>query len=468
MSPPSAVEHEVRFGYLPALRQDRQFGFWDFLAVQTGFGIAAWCFLVGGYTGNVLPASPAVGAILFGNAIPVFLIAPLAVFFARYGIDTFIGARAALGYRGSNLFFVLFATLNLGWITIATFMLGESVIRLEAVAGLTGPITTREVGAPIFALLAFAIAWAIAYKGPTAIRTFIRIGVPAMMAILAGLIVSVLAIHGIDKVFAAKPAEPYEDIRRSIASAVEWNAGLGFSWLPYFGQWCRLARDERTAYLGSYLGWGVLLTIPGIFGAFTALLVGSLDPTDWMVAVGGVAFGSAGLVLLVLGNLTSAVVLIYSQALSLKTVFPRAKWLVACLTTLPATLLMLTPAMYDAYTKFLAYISFIMAAYGGVMVVDYFFIKRQQVDVAALYNTNGAYRYTGGFNVPAHLAILIAAAFYFWTYNPVADTAGPLFTTLTAGIPTFFVSGLLHWGLSRLLGVRVGAAVDSAEGQLRA
>ncbi len=453
MSTPTSVENEVKFGFLPALRSDRQFGFWDFLAVQTGFGIAAWCFLVGGYTGGVLPAGPSIGAILLGNAIPVFLIAPLALLYARFGVDTFIGARAALGYNGSNLFFVIFAILNLGWITIASFMLGESVIRLLAAAGVQGVMITREVGAPVFAIAAFAVSWLVAYKGPLAIRWFVRIGVPSMLVILAGLIFAVLGIHGLDKVFGAAPQQPYDSFARSVATAVEWNVGLGFSWLPYIGQWARLARDERAAYLGTYFGWGVVLNLAGIFGAFTAILVGSVDPTDWMISVGGVAFGLVGLIFLVLANLTSATVLIYSQALSSKTMFPTARWIWACLSAVPAALLMLTPDMYDAYGKFLTYISFIMSAYGGVLVTDFLLIKRQRIDVTSLYDTRqGLYRYTQGFNIPAHITVILAGAFYFWTYNPAADVAGPLFETISAGIPTFFLAGLLYWVMARPLG----------------
>jgi NCS1 family nucleobase:cation symporter-1 len=128
----SSIQREVYFGILPVLRGERPFGLWDFLLVQIGFGIAAWSFLVGGYTGFVLPAGSAVAAILFGNAIPVFLISVLAILYNRYGVDTFIGARAILGPRGSNLFLLIFAILNLGWITIACFMLGESAIRVTA------------------------------------------------------------------------------------------------------------------------------------------------------------------------------------------------------------------------------------------------------------------------------------------------------------------------------------------------
>lgn len=453
-----AVQREVYFGILPVLHGERQFGLLDFLLVQVGFGIAAWSFLVGGYTGSVLPAGPAIAAILFGNAIPVFLISVLAILYARYGVDTFIGARALLGPRGSNLFLIIFAILNLGWITIACFMLGESTIRVVAAFGGPEWLASRTVGAPIFALAAFAIAWWLALQGPIAIRLFIRVGVPAMVAIIVGLIIYIFLQNGVSAVWNAQPPAPYDTPVRGLASAIEWNVGLGFSWLPYIGQWNRLAKDERTALVGTYLGWGVLLNVAAILGALTALLVGTYEPTEWMIQAGGPLFGLFGLFMLILANLTSATVLIYSQGLSIKTLFPRWKWLWALLTTVPAALLMLTPTMYDSYTKFLAYISFIMAAFGGVMVADYVFIQRFHISLRDLYRQHaGRYQYLAGFNWEAYAAVILGGIFYFWTYDPATDRAGPLFTYITAGIPTFFLTAAVYLALTfvtRRLGVR--------------
>ncbi len=446
-----SIQREVYFGILPVLRTERQFGLLDFLLVQVGLGIAAWSFLVGGYTGSVLPAGPAIAAILFGNAIPVFLISVLAVLYSRYGVDTFIGARAILGPRGSNLFLIIFAILNLGWITIACFMLGESAIRVAAAFGAPEWLASRTVGAPIFAIVAFAVAWWLALQGPIAIRLFIRVGVPAMVLIILGLIFYIFIHNGVSAVWNAQPPAPYDTPVRGLASAIEWNVGLGFSWLPSIGQWNRLARDERTALIGTYLGWGVLLNVAAILGALTALLVGTYEPTEWMLEAGGPLFGLFGLFMLILANLTSATVLIYSQSLSIKTLFPRWKWQWALFTTIPAALLMLTPTMYDTYTKFLAYISFIMAAFGGVMVADYVFVQRFHISLRDLFRQHaGRYQYVAGFNWEAYVAVVIGGLFYFWTYDPATDRAGPLFTYVTAGIPTFFVTAAMYLGLTFL------------------
>lgn len=445
----NAIEREVHFGFLPSLRRDRHFSLMDFILVQTGFGIAAWCFLVGGLTGTVLEGKYALWVILFGNAIPVLLILPIAKFLARSGLDTFIGSVAALGHRGAQVFFAIFAILNLGWITIALFMLGESAIKIAGHVGLPEFLTTRTTGAPIYAIIAFAASFSIAYAGPIAIKWFTRIGVPAILLILVGLIVVVVGKYGFTKVFESAPVAPYDDFRRSVMSSLEWNVGLGFSWLPYFGQWVRLARSESGAINGTFLGYGLLLNVAGVFGAFTALLVGSLDPTDWMISVGGTAFGLVGLVLLVLANLTSAVVLMYSQALSLKTVFPRASWFKSLATVLPAGFLMLSPAFYDAYGSFLAYVSFIMATFGGILVADYL-MRSGKVEIGALYDRgNKHYQYWKGFNPAAVVALAVGTLFYWWTYNPVTDTPGPLFGYLAAGIPSFFVSAIVYYAAAK-------------------
>ncbi len=461
-----AIEKEVYFGILPVLRSERQFGLLDFILVQVGFGIAAWSFLVGGYTGFVLPATDGIAAILFGNAIPVFLICSLAILFARYGVDTFIGARATLGPKGSNIFLLIFAITNLGWITMACFMLGESAIRM--VDAFAGPewMTLRDVGAPFFAIVSFIIAWIIAYGGPVAIKFFIRVGVPAMFLIIVGLILYIVGDRGVVEVFSAQPAEPYDSHARSLASAVEWNVGLGFSWLAYFGVWNRLAKTEKTAVWGTFLGWGVILNVAAILGALTALLVGVYEPTEWMIAAGGPVFGLLGLVLLILANLTSATVLIYSQGVSVKTMFPNWKWRSSCLSTVPASLLMLTPLFYDSYTTFLSYIAFIMAAYGGVLVMDNMFIKKWEISVRDLYNVRGGrYYYVNGINWAAYIAIIVGGLFYFWTYDPVADRAGPLFNYISAGIPTFFLSAAIYGVLARvpaLVGGREEKVLESA------
>jgi NCS1 family nucleobase:cation symporter-1 len=46
---------------------------------------------------------------------------------------------------------------------------------------------------------------------------------------------------------------------------------------------------------------------------------------------------------------------------------------------------------------------------GGIMIADYFVLRRMRLDVPALYDPNGRYRYSGGWGLPAVAAFLAGA-----------------------------------------------------------
>ncbi len=446
----SSITKEVAFGFLPVKRNERTFGFLDLLLIQAGIGVSSFGLLVGIYTGMLLDAKEAIAAILFGNAIPILLIIPIAILFSRYGVDTFIGFRSALGYRGSNLLFGLFILLNLGFITVACFMSGETITRLISLFTNNEILTSRSVGAPIFAIVIFLIALSVAYRGPQVIRWFNLIGVPAFLILLLGLIGVLLFGEGLQSVFALQPAEPLDSHAKTFATAVEINVGLGFSWLVYLGQYSRLAKTEKIAFSSGFWSYGVLVNIAAILGALGALVVGSIIPSDIMT-ISGRAFEIVGLLLLVAGNITAAVFLLYSQGVSVKTVFPKLRWGLAIATTFPAIVLMINPIFYDSYSVFMAVVSYTMAILGAIVVTDFYFVKKQNISVRELFDHYGAYTYWKGINPSAVIALIVGTVTYWSLYNPLTGVSSGLFDTITAGLPTYFVSCISYYVCSKYI-----------------
>ena len=444
-----SVSNEVTLGFLPAKKSERHFGFWDMLLMQLGIGISTFCFLVGGYTGMALDAKDSIMVIMFGNAFGVFLIVPIALIFARYGIDTFVGFRSALGYLGNNIFFGLFMIIVVGFISVGCFMAGESIAKITGMLGGAEFLTTRNLGVPLFAILVFSIAAFFAYKGPTAIKWLNWIGVPAVVLILISLIVVIFFKHGVGNVFAIQPSEPYETGKRSFATALELNVGLGFSWLVFLGQYSRLAKTEKIAVVGTFWSFGILVNVAAILGALTALVVGSLEPSQWMLQLGGEFWGLIGLILLVLGNIAAVVFLIYTQAISFKTVFPKRNWGLAIGSTFPAVLLMMSPVFYDAYDGFLALISYLFGVIGAIIVTDFYFVKKQRLSVRDLYDQHGAYKYWRGINPSALISVLVGTCVYWALYNPLLDQASGAFSYITAGLPTYFVTAICYFVSSK-------------------
>jgi NCS1 family nucleobase:cation symporter-1 len=77
----------------------------------------------------------------------------------------------------------------------------------------------------------------------------------------------------------------------------------------------------------------------------------------------------------------------------------------------------------------------------GIIVVDYYLIRKGVIDVPALYVENGAYHYQGGWNVSAFVAAAIGALF---------STILPNFTSL---LPSWW--GIYGW----FFGVAIGGGV---------
>jgi len=77
----------------------------------------------------------------------------------------------------------------------------------------------------------------------------------------------------------------------------------------------------------------------------------------------------------------------------------------------------------------------------GVVLTDYFVIRRRKLDLEALYTEGGLYWYRRGYN-PAALA---AWAVGFAVYEAMA------LMKLAAGgsLPAMLAAGLLYWVLSR-------------------
>jgi NCS1 family nucleobase:cation symporter-1 len=85
----------------------------------------------------------------------------------------------------------------------------------------------------------------------------------------------------------------------------------------------------------------------------------------------------------------------------------------------------------------------LLGAIGAVMIVDYWIVRRRQLDLAELFKIDGRYSYSGGWNLKAIAAVLIGVAPVVPGFLKAATTPG------FAGVfqnPTF-IEGLYNYGL---------------------
>lgn len=71
-------------------------------------------------------------------------------------------------------------------------------------------------------------------------------------------------------------------------------------------------------------------------------------------------------------------------------------------------------AILDNLFVFLGYYGAFLSAIGGIMIADYYLIRRRRLNVPDLYRVDGQFRYAGGFNWAGMIAWLVAGGLAAW------------------------------------------------------
>jgi len=101
----------------------------------------------------------------------------------------------------------------------------------------------------------------------------------------------------------------------------------------------------------------------------------------------------------------------------------------------------------DAYIfGWLVGYSGLLGPVAGIMIADYFFIRRTELDVNSLYHREGVYHYTKGINPRAVVALVLGVviALVGLIYEPLR------FLYDYAWFVGFFSAGLLYWTMMKL------------------
>lgn len=447
-------------GDAPILPSERLWGFWEFSYANSALAIATWAFLIGGSIGLFVGPKEGIAAIIIGNIVGVVLTALATTTIAgRYGVEQFVSLRSQFGYNGTRLVYVLaVVVLTMGWLAVLAIMFGRSIDGLIALTegGEASPTGIKMMIAAVGAIL---VTWFIVAKGPTSIKFFNMVISPALVLLMALMLYLILSKHSFGELMAMPALDPpFEDKALNFAIAVEVNLAAGFSWWPYIGNLARLTRNERTAFWPNILGIFGAAALGEIVGLLAAVALGESDPTIWMTKIAGVSVGVIALLFVAFANMTSMANILYTSIVGLRQVGTESvrniSWgailFLFCL--IPLGLVVLYPQMYDGFFIFLVWTSALNSALAGIGIADYFFLRRQRLDMRSLHGPqeNGPYRFLGGFNPIGLVALAVGFAVYVWIFNPQTLDSLPAFKYLSASIPSCVAAGLVHYVLTRL------------------
>src|SRR5437868_2418738 len=375
----------------------------------------------------------AIGTILLGNLIVLVPMLLNAHAGARYGIPFPVLVRASFGVLGANVPAVLRALVACGWFGIQTWIGGQAI---NAMLRILWPAWGSWSAGPWVCFLCFwALNIVVILRGIETIKFLEGVGAPFMLGVGILLLWWVTRkAGGFGPVLSApgkfrSAAEFWRFFVPSLTGMVGFWATVALN-IPDF---TRYAKSQKAQALGQALGLPAAMTIYSFIGvAVTSASVVIFGEAIWdPVALLGrfhePVIASIALVALLIATLnTNVAANVVSPSNDFSNLNPRRISFRAggLITGVIGVLLMPWKLLGD----FSAYIfgwligySGLLGPIAGVMIVDYFLVRRTDLAVEELYLRHGRYEYRNGFNYRAigALGAGIAIALTGLVYPPL-------------------------------------------------
>ena len=383
-----------------------------------GYTFAASLFFLGLNGWEVLLA------MVIGITIVYFLMNLIGRPSLKYGTPFPVVARMSFGVMGANVAAVLRGIVGIVWYGVQTYFASKAVQALVLAFYPAAEAWTHGSFAGLSALgwFSFLFMWMfqllIFLNGMETIRKFIDFCGPVVYLVMFALAIWILWQTGMSSLSLqlAPRAEGSSVLHMANASMliVAYFAAL----LLNFGDFARFARDEKSMKVGNFLGlpvnFIVFAIITVIVTAGTVQVFGEaiMDPVaivdrignPWVVALGSITFIVATMGINIVANFVSPaydISNLYPQKIN----FRMGGLITSVLSVIVCPWLFVQSP--QAITIFVSIFGAILGPMFGIMVADYYVVKRQTVILDDLYtmDSNASLHFNGGWNRIALIAL---------------------------------------------------------------
>jgi NCS1 family nucleobase:cation symporter-1 len=420
----------------PVPPERRTWGLWHIAALWVGMCVCIPTYqLAANLVAEGMSWAQGVANVTLANIIVLVPMVANAHAGTRYGIPFPVFARASYGVLGSNVPAILRAIVACGWFGIQTWFGGQAIFLL--VNAFSGP------GAPLLAslpaagsaeaadagwrlwialglspgeLVCFLAFWLVnvyfIWRGTESIKWMESLAAPLL--IVAGLCLlgwAVVSVGSLGKILSQgssfkTSAEFWAVFFPSLTANVGFWATLSLN-IPDFSRFARTQRDQLygqaiglppTMALFSFIGVAVTAATPLMFGVLIN------DPVKLMARVGGPVVTLVSLFAISLATLSTNIAAnVVSPANDFSNLAPgRISYRMGgYITALIGVLMMPWKLLATAGTYLFVWLvgySALLGPIGGVLITDYFLVRRRELVVEDLYRRGGRYEYARGFH----------------------------------------------------------------------
>jgi len=376
----------------------------------------------------------AVGAVVLGNLVVLVPIALNSHAGTRYGVPFPVLVRSAFGVRGAIVPALLRAIVACGWFGIQTWIGGWAIYKLiealwPGIAQLPALLPAGvglKTGEAICFLIFWALNVAIVMRGMDSIKFLETWGSPFLLAVGAGLFAwAWWRSGGLAPMLGNPPAvatghrgTAFGLFGAGLTSAVGFWGTMALS-IPDFS---RYARSQRDQVRGQALGLPLTMALFAFIGAAvtnaTSVIFGEriADPVLLLSRVGGAGTVVVAMFGLSVATLTTNIAAnVVAPANGFSAISPgRISFRTGAMITAVIGIVMLPWKLYNdaaayLFTWLLGY-GALLGPVAGIMIADYFVLRRSQLAVDDLYRRGGRYEFSGGVNWIAMAALALGIA----------------------------------------------------------
>lgn len=422
----------------PTPPSKRRWGWFEIFNVWTndvqslfGYTLAASLFITAGINGWFVFT-----AIILAGTMVMFLVNLSGRPSVKYGVPYPVIARASMGIRGAMFPATVRGIVAVFWYGAQTYFASTAVaLAINAILGTTPSSTVLGmtwVDWLSYTVVAAFQIWLFS-RGIAGIVRFLNFAGPAVYAVMVVLLIFIWVEAGGDLLSSVGTLFAGEKTGTAAFAAFVGVVGTMIAYFAAviinFGDFARFTRNEGQMRLGNLLGLPVslaLFTFLSLFitaGAYIvfqdgqgdpqtnpAVIVGQVDNV-WLTLVAAVTFFVATVGINLVANFIPPVYDIVNLAPS-KLNFTLAGWITAGLGFIIGALWV--ALIGDAgLPKFVDTLGAVLAPLYGIMIVDYYLLRRERLRIQELYSADpaGEYYFTKGWNIRALWAFAIASAF---------------------------------------------------------
>jgi putative hydroxymethylpyrimidine transporter CytX len=428
-------------GIEPTLKEERNLGGWDFFLLWAGAAIS----LAEIWAGSLIaPLGLGLGlwVILLGHLIGNTPFALGGLIGSRWGIPTMVSVRPSFGIRGSYFASALNVIQLIGWTAVMLIVCGQATDAISKLYGfsnlnlwivLSGVITTL---------------WAIV--GHRFWKWLQRISVFVLLILCMVMTYIVFQEYGWGLLSQIPRKRDFP-----FMVGMDLIIAMPISWLPLVSDYSRFATDSKRSFWGTWIGYFIISSWMYLIGLMATLATQSSDPSGVVMNL-MLKFGWAipALIIVLFSTFTTTFLDIYSTAISGLNIFQKLGERTGILIggILGIIVAIIFPALLN-YEHFLLFIGAMFCPLFGIVLVDYFLLRRGIIDLEDLYRRDGRYWFWKGINPYAIIAWVIGFAIYLG-FSPmlmekVLQIKAAFPWPFGSSLPSMILSGLIYWFLRK-------------------